>query len=152
MGTWGPHPFENDHAWDLFAELAELSDGEKAGRLQKIFEDVIDNPADMASWPVDAMVGATLIALALPGGTAVEEYLTEDDAEDDWRPAMLPEPSPELIFSAARALRIVTAPGGWWKSSWFEDEDRIAALGHVQVIADVLQSGFGTPLTDGGAL
>ncbi|MFI5490009.1 DUF4259 domain-containing protein [Micromonospora echinaurantiaca] len=143
MGTWGPHPFDNDQALDLFDELAEMEEQEKAEHFRQLFGDVLDPPTGKQLWPKEVVAGAALIALALPGGAAVVDEEGDYDkdaaesAEDDWAGALLSAPSLDLVSVALKALRLVTMPGNQWDASWVLDEDRMS---YASTIAKVLQT------------
>ena len=143
MGTWGPHPFDNDQALDLFDELAEMDEQEKAEHFRQLFGDVLDPPTGKQLWPKEVVAGAALIALALPGGAAVVDEEgdydkdAEENADDDWATALLSAPSLDLTSLALKALRAVTMPGSQLYASWVLDEDRMR---HVATIAKVLQT------------
>ncbi|MFG2104417.1 DUF4259 domain-containing protein [Micromonospora echinaurantiaca] len=144
VGTWGPHPFDNDQALDLFDELAEMDEQEKAEHLRELFGDVLGPPTGRQLWPKEVIAGAALIALALPGGAAVVDEEgdydkdAEENADDDWAAVLLSAPSRDLISLALEALRVVTMPGSQWYASWGPDEDRV---GYAATITRVLQTG-----------
>jgi hypothetical protein len=81
------------------------------------------------------MAAAVLVAASLPGADGSQ---IDDGAV---AAAALPGPAPaELVGLAGRALDVVTAPGGWWRTSWVSEEDAAAAERSVAELREMLVS------------
>lgn len=139
MGTWGDGPFDNDQAMDIIGELGELEEDERRKHIQALFATVLDPslaPADaeVPFWPKEVVAAASLIALVLPGGAVVFDPQSSDDydpeaeenADDEWLVALLPEPDGELIKLASGALQVVADPGSKWFTDWLCGDDEEA--------------------------
>lgn len=140
MGTWGDGPFENDQAMDIIGELAEMEEDERREHVQRLFATVLDPssaPADaeVPFWPKEVVAAASLLALALPGGSvvfdpqSVDDYdpEAEENADDEWLGALVSEPGGELIRLASEALQVVADPDSKWFTDWICGDDEEAA-------------------------
>ncbi|SCE79697.1 protein of unknown function (DUF4259) [Micromonospora viridifaciens] len=151
MGTWGDGPFDNDQAMDIIGELAEMEESERREHLQKLFATVLDPssaPADaeIPFWPKEVIAAASLIALVLPGGSVVFDPENSDDygpeaeenADDEWLDALLPEPGGELIRLASEALQVVADPDSKWFTDWVcgDDEEAEWLASIVRILSD----------------
>jgi hypothetical protein len=166
MGSWGTGPFHNDAAGDFLDELAQYQPGERLAVLRQLFASVLRNP-DAPGYEVmlpdgdsgglgseEVVAGATLVALALPGGADILE-LPADQAfpgggiADLVAGAAVPTPPNEVAALAAQALRAVTDPGRPWSTAWADDGDRATALRMVAGTLRVLEgSAAGTQHPD----
>ncbi|MFI1987699.1 DUF4259 domain-containing protein [Actinoplanes sp. NPDC020271] len=147
MGTFSSHPFGNDTALDLCDLFSELDDQEKSRHLTSIFENALNPKPGEYVWTDEVIAAAALIALVLPGGGSVvsvedaELDLDSDaEAEEEWYPALLHQPSNEVVALANRALRHVTGTATKWYANWLNDSVRSEAVGRIDRISAVLRT------------
>ena len=74
-------------------------------------------------YPSEVVVGAALVALALPGGDRVLRW-QKVDVSAELSEAPLNRPDRALVSSALDALRAVADPQREWMRSWVADDDR----------------------------
>ncbi|MEU4164065.1 DUF4259 domain-containing protein [Actinoplanes sp. NPDC026670] len=152
MGAWGMAPFQNDRAVDLLEELGELDTVARTLRIREVFMEGINSDSDDAPLAFEVVAAAALIGIILPGGLALDRDLPEGDerltscidpedegyATDDWRPALLRSPGPELIELAIAAVRHVTGMDSQWRDVWGGNRDR--AIEEMQKVLAILEA------------
>lgn len=112
---------------------------------------------DNAPLAHEVVAAAALIALPLPGGlVAIRVHPAgddgmwgdfdpddEDNADDEWTPALLRSPSAGLIKLAITSALHVTGVDSQWRSVWVLDSDRDEAVERVAQAVAVLERAAG---------
>jgi uncharacterized protein DUF4259 len=135
MATFGADLLASDSALDFLDQLAEIPPARRPDEVRRVLTLAADDPSSLFRdiVPEEAMAAAVLVAASLPGtdGSPVDEGAVAA--------AALPGPaSDELVGLAGRALDVLTAPGGWWRTSWVSEEDAAAAERSVAALRTIL--------------
>ncbi|MGH3663719.1 MAG: DUF4259 domain-containing protein [Micromonosporaceae bacterium] len=118
MGAWGTGVFDNDDAQDFLVELNNVN----LGQLEQFILQALQAAADTADYLQIDDANAAIAAAAAVAAAHAGQTLTGADRAGD-----LPEPTPELLALAVRALDRVAGDDSEWRKLWGENDALEAA-------------------------
>jgi uncharacterized protein DUF4259 len=134
MGGWGTGVFENDGAGDFLAEFCQAELAQRADVVSRAMQAATEAADYLEIDEGQAAVAAAAVVAAARGGRPV----TAGDSAKTFGTGDLPQPEPDLVALAVRALDRVTADDSEWMELWQESPELSAALGAVAEVRAAL--------------
>jgi alpha-glucosidase len=135
MATFGTDLLASDSALDFLDQIAEVPPAQRSDELRRVLALAADDPSSLFRdiVPEEVMAAAVLVAASLPD---IDGSPVDNEAG---AAAALPGPaSAELVTLAGRALDVVTAPDGWWQTSWVSADDAAQATRSIDELRAIL--------------
>ncbi|MEU8804179.1 DUF4259 domain-containing protein [Spirillospora sp. NPDC048819] len=115
MGTWGPGPFDNDHAADFADDLDETEADQRADVIRQALSAVAGHGQTTSRAADPGIAAAALVAAQQPGGAPTDSVYGPEEP--------IPPLPHDLVALAADVLDRVVAPDSEVKELWAETAD-----------------------------